>query len=103
MKKQVICEFEYRDGQAPDEVKVYRAPVTFPKTAPVAFHAVNQWGYHVYWEEKKALKARIEELEQIVSYLKAHIDEGANQVSFHALPTDDDEITLADLVKRAME
>ncbi len=39
----------------------------------------------------------------VVSYLYEHLKEGANQVSLHALPTDDDETTLGDLVVKIME
>lgn len=47
------------------------------------------------------LIATCPELFAIVEYLKLHLDEGAQQVSFHALATDDDETTLGDLVKQA--
>lgn len=48
------------------------------------------------------LIAAAPELLQLALYLKAHLDEGAQQVYFSSLPTDDDEITLADMVLRAI-
>ena len=44
----------------------YSKPVEFPERAPIAFHAVNQWGYEVFNQEKLALKARIEQLENML-------------------------------------
>jgi hypothetical protein len=44
-----------------------------------------------------------DDLLHIVKYLKAHLDEGSQQVYFHSLATDDDDTTLADLVLRAIK
>lgn len=64
--KPIVCEFEYQDGNGGKDhgkIKVYRHEIKFPEAAPIAFHAVCQWGYEVFHQEKLALKARIEELE----------------------------------------
>lgn len=65
MKKEIRVKFDYRDGDAKKApVKTYDKPIEFPETCPVSFFAVAQFATHVHWEEKRALKARIEELEK---------------------------------------
>lgn len=73
MRKPVICRFEYQDGNGGTDhgkIKVYENVIEFPDRAPMAFHAVNQWGYEVFHQEKLALKQRIEELEHELDILK---------------------------------
>lgn len=65
--KPVICKFEYQDGNGGEDhgkIKVFERVIEFPERAPMAFHAINQWGYEVFTQEKLALKRRIEELEE---------------------------------------
>ena len=63
--KPVNCKFEFVNGSKPGKpLEVYDRLIEFPENAPMAFHAVNQWGYEVFHQEKLALKQRIEELEQ---------------------------------------
>lgn len=63
--KPVTVKFEYREADGGvEKTKMYEKTIEFSENIPVAFHAINQWGYTVYHFEKLALKARIEELEQ---------------------------------------
>lgn len=58
----IMCRFEFINGET-GKVEIYERPIEFPDKAPVAFHALCQWGYEVFHQEKLALKARIDELE----------------------------------------
>jgi hypothetical protein len=68
MKKQVMVCFEYENE---DGLKKYEKAVEFPDEAPVPFSALCAFGYYVFWQEKLALKARIEELEAKLDAIKA--------------------------------
>ena len=62
MKKQLRLIFDYSESKN-GQKQTYDKPIEFPAKAPVAFHQLCQFGYHVFWLEKQVLKDRIEELE----------------------------------------
>ncbi len=67
--KTIKCVFEFGEKNEKTgeiEYKTYSREIEFPERAPIAFHALNQWGYEVFHREKLALKKRVEQLERML-------------------------------------
>lgn len=78
--KPVYCRFEYRtDDDKKPGIQTYNKLVEFPEAAPIAFHALCQPGYHIFWEEKNALKFRILQLEGALDTLARSIENVTNE------------------------
>ena len=67
-----ICKFEFMNGET-KKLEVYERPIEFPDKAPKAFHAICQWGYEVFHQEKLTLLAHIELLEETNAELVAEL------------------------------
>ncbi len=82
--KPVYATFEYRtDDEKRPGIQVYNKLVEFPESAPIAFHAICQPGYHIFWEEKNALRHRILQLEGALEAL-ANAQENVTNDDFKA-------------------
>lgn len=69
--KPLNVKFEFKNGET-GKIEIFNKPIEFPEKAPIAFHAVCQWGYEVFHQEKLALKKRIEELEKFIAESQSH-------------------------------